>query len=165
MGSIGSRQNGAETEAVSSDSRLFFSWFLEVVSLDKTYRVVIARMQNIFARHGIPEVFTKEYGFSYKTFSPRFPQSNGEAENGVDIAKHILPKSQYPNLGLLSYRCMPVESGLSPVEPLFGWKLRNTLPWLLSQLRSTWNDEAAIQDFKCKNLALKERNRKIHECG
>ncbi|KAJ8889063.1 hypothetical protein PR048_008557 [Dryococelus australis] len=96
-------------------------------------------MKNIFARHGIPQVvrtgggtqftssefreFVKEYVFSHRTSSPQFPQSNGEAEKVVEIAKCILSKSEDPNLGLLSYRCTPLESDLSPGELLFGRKL------------------------------------------
>ncbi|KAJ8891281.1 hypothetical protein PR048_010797 [Dryococelus australis] len=99
-------------------------------------------MENIFARHGIPQMvqtdlgtqftslefqeFAKEYGFSHRTSSPRFPL--------VEIAKHILSKSEDPNLGLLSYRCTSLESGLSPAKLLFGRKLRNTLPMIQPQL-------------------------------
>ncbi|KAJ8884500.1 hypothetical protein PR048_016357 [Dryococelus australis] len=71
----------------------YYSRFLEVVTLDKTTsKAVIVKMKNIFARHGIPQM------------------SNGEAEKAVDIAKRILSKSEDPNLGLLSYRCTPLES-------------------------------------------------------
>ncbi|KAJ8897889.1 hypothetical protein PR048_003246 [Dryococelus australis] len=94
----------------------YYSRFLEVVTLDKTSRAGIVRMKNIFARHGIPQGFAMEYGFSHRTSSQRFSQSNCETEKMVDIAKCILYKSEDPNLGLLSYRCTPLKSGLSPAE-------------------------------------------------
>ncbi|KAJ8872864.1 hypothetical protein PR048_026480 [Dryococelus australis] len=57
---------------------------------------------------GIPGVC---YGIRlhHRTCSPRFPESNGEAEKAVDIATHILSKSEDPNIGLLSYRCTPLD--------------------------------------------------------
>ena len=60
----------------------------------------------MFARHGIPEVlrsdnspqyvshefaeFAKAYGFQHITSSPRFPQSNGEAERMVKTIKGLV---------------------------------------------------------------------------
>ncbi|KAJ8887322.1 hypothetical protein PR048_013537 [Dryococelus australis] len=69
-----------------------------------TSTTVILQIKNVFARHGIPEVFAKEYGFKHCTSSPKFVQSNGQAENAVKIAKKIFSKSNDPNLGLLAYR-------------------------------------------------------------
>ncbi|KAJ8877171.1 hypothetical protein PR048_021624 [Dryococelus australis] len=155
LGGIGNRYNGAQTEAVP----IYYFRFLEVVTLDKTTsRAVIVRMKNIFARHrhGIPQMeFFKEYGFSHRTSSPRFPQSNGEAEKVVDIAKCSLSKLEDPNLGLLSYRCTYT----------FGvrWKLRNTLPMITPLLRPIWDNEAAVQGFRLKDLALNKRNRRIYD--
>ncbi|KAJ8881733.1 hypothetical protein PR048_018219 [Dryococelus australis] len=94
----------------------------------------------------------KEYSFSHRIPSPRFPQSNGEAEKAVDI----LSKSEDPNLGFLSHRCTPLESGLSPADLLFGRKLRNTLPMIPPQLRPTRDNDADVQGFSRKDLALKK---------
>ena len=63
-------------------------------------------MKSIFARHGIPEVlmsdngphnyvfaeFPKNYGFNHITSSPRYPQSNGEAEWAAKTIKQLLKK-------------------------------------------------------------------------
>ncbi|KAJ8891974.1 hypothetical protein PR048_004539 [Dryococelus australis] len=117
----------------------YYSRFLEVVTLDKTTsRAVIVRMKNIFARHGTPKMVRTD--------------SNGEAKKAVDIVKRILSKSEDANLGLLSYRCRPLESGLSPAELLFGRKLRNTLPMILPQLRPIRDNEAAVQANKTNEI-------------
>ena len=75
----------------------YFSRFFEVAKLTSTSSEgVIEHCKSIFARHGIPEVlrsdngpqfasesfrkFAQEWSFSHVTSSPRFPQSNGEAE-------------------------------------------------------------------------------------
>ena len=77
--------------------------------------------------------FSKEYEFEHKTSSPRYPQSNGKAENAVKIAKNILQKAIYarldPNLALLAYRNTPTEGvGSSPAQRLFGRRTRTLLP-------------------------------------
>ena len=71
----------------------------------------IRALKSIFARHGIPEqvrsdngphvdsaefsCFAKKWRFKHSTSSPRFPQANGEIEQGVknllkekDLLKH-----------------------------------------------------------------------------
>lgn len=75
----------------------YFSRYFEVAKLTSTTsEAVIEHFKSIFARHGIPEVvrsdngpqfvsgyfqkFSRTWGFSHITSSPRFPQSNGEAE-------------------------------------------------------------------------------------
>ena len=71
---------------------------------------VIRALKAIFARHGIPEEvrsdngpqyasaefthFAKEWGFKHTTSSPRFPQSNGEAERAVETTKSLLTKEK-----------------------------------------------------------------------
>ncbi|UYV67699.1 K02A2.6-like [Cordylochernes scorpioides] len=97
----------------------YYSRFPEMIQLDRlTANVVVRSCKSIFARHGIPETvvsdngtqigaarefanFTRQYGFTHVTSSPRFPQSNGMAEAGVKIAKLILKKNQDPSLGLM----------------------------------------------------------------
>lgn len=37
--------------------------------------------------------FAEKYGFEHATLSPHYPQSNGLAEKGVQIVKHILKKA------------------------------------------------------------------------
>ena len=88
---------------------------------------VIRHLKSIMARHGIPaeivsdngpqfsaEVFaefTKSYGITHQTSSPRYPQGNGEAERAVKTVKSILNKSEDPYLGLLAYRTTAIHNG------------------------------------------------------
>ena len=64
-----------------------------------SFRFEISHLKAIFARHGIPETvisdngpqyssaefskFAQKWGFSHLTSSPKYPQSNGEAERTV----------------------------------------------------------------------------------
>ncbi|KAK9496780.1 hypothetical protein O3M35_012973 [Rhynocoris fuscipes] len=114
----------------------YYSRFLEIIETQLTSAAVINKMKCLFARFGIPrevrtdggtqftskefKEFTVEYGFQLSISSPHYPQANGEAEKAVDIAKRILLKCKDPLLGLLAYRCTPLESGMSPAELLFG---------------------------------------------
>ena len=85
----------------------YYSRFIEIAYLQTlTSDQVIGKMKNIFARWGIPEelvsdngpqftsetfhLFADKYGFRQTYSSPHFPQSNGEAESAVKIAKKIL---------------------------------------------------------------------------
>ena len=128
----------------------YYSDFIEVDKIyDKKGKSVISKLKSQFARHGIPNLlvsdngppynskefaeFSKEYEFEHKTSSPRYPQSNGKAENAVKIAKNILQKANYarsdPNLALLAYRNTPTEGvGSSPAQRLFGRRTRTLLP-------------------------------------
>lgn len=123
--------------------------FLELEKLQNaTAAEVVDKLKAIFSRHGIPvEVnsdngpqftsrefsqFVAKYEFRHVTSSPRYPQSNGLAEKGVQVAKRILRKCALTGddhwLGLLNYRTMPLEDGRSPSELLMGRRLRTRLP-------------------------------------
>ena len=47
--------------------------------------------------------FAEDYGFEHVTSSPSFPQSNGEAERAVQIAKNILRQDDI-FIGLMTYK-------------------------------------------------------------
>ena len=75
-----------------------------------------------------------DYGFHHLTSSPRFPQSNGEAERAIQKIKHLLQKAEDPYKALLVYRSTSLHSGYSPAELLMSRRLRTTLPVVPSKL-------------------------------
>ena len=95
---------------------------------------VISHIKSIFAKYGVPQEvvsdngpsyssleykqFAAKYGFTHTTSSPRYPQSNGEAERAVKTVKSFLKKSDDSYLALLIYRSTPLHNGFSPSELL-----------------------------------------------
>ena len=83
----------------------YYSRYVEIITLRKSTssQAVIEALETIFARHSIPDelrsdngphyhsdefaLFAKDWGFKHTTSSPRFPQSNGEAERAVRTVK------------------------------------------------------------------------------
>ena len=142
----------------------YFSRYIEVAAMQKTTKSheVIRALKAIFARHGIPEEvrsdngpqyasaefthFAKEWGFKHTTSSPRFPQSNGEAERAVETTKSLLKKEKDPSKGLLAYRSTPLACGYSPSELLMGRKLRNTIPTFHTVLNPSWPDMDKLRE-------------------
>ncbi|XP_024885717.1 uncharacterized protein K02A2.6-like, partial [Temnothorax curvispinosus] len=93
----------------------YFSRYPEVVYMSSTTAAnTIAKMKDIFGRHGIPEQvrsdngpqfssqeykqFAENFGFAIVTSSPRYPQSNGKVEAAVKTVKRILEKETEPTL-------------------------------------------------------------------
>jgi len=125
----------------------YYSRFLEVTFMSETTSAaVIAKLKSLFARWGIPieiisdngpqyscekfKQFSKDYGFTHITSSPRYPQSNGMAERAVQIAKRIV-KQDDPFLALMMYRSTPLESTRkSPAEVMLNRQIRTILPTL-----------------------------------
>ena len=94
---------GQVTLLVVSD---YFSNYIEVARLSSTpTQAVFRELKTMFARFGIPEilvtdnapqfssnefqVFAKSLSFNHVTTSPRYPQSNGKAENAVRTVKRL----------------------------------------------------------------------------
>ena len=86
---------------------------MEFVELrSETAEHVIVALKSIFAHHGIPALvccdngpsyvatsfqqFATAYSFQHITYSPRFPQANGETERRVQSAKNLLRKAADP---------------------------------------------------------------------
>ncbi|KAL9965899.1 hypothetical protein ACROYT_G029757 [Oculina patagonica] len=116
----------------------YWSGFFEVQELKvATSASVIAACKVQFSRHGIPEVlitdngsqfassaftaFAREWQFEHRTSSPRYPQSNGRAENAVKTCKNLMKKAkadgQDPLLALLDWRNTPTERTWTPPPP------------------------------------------------
>jgi hypothetical protein len=131
----------------------YFSKYPEFFKMSATTSsAIIEKCKATFARFGIPSVvrsdngrqfvsrefmdFAKEYGFKLITSSPKFPQSNGQAESAVKIVKNIVNKSEDPYLGILAYRNTPVgDMGASPAQLLMSRQLRTTLPTSAANLQ------------------------------
>ncbi len=145
----------------------YYSRWIETRLLENpTSSSTINAMKSIFATHGIPDVlmsdngpqysshefaaFTKEYGFTHVTSSPRFPQSNGQAERAVRTLKGILAKGDDPYLGLLAYRSTALQNGSSPSELLMGRKLQTTLPTAPGQLQPPQGGDPQLQEKEAK---------------
>lgn len=158
----------------------YFSRYPEVVKLTSTTSAaVITALKAIFSRHGIPEVirsdngpqyasqefleFSNSYGFHLLTSSPRYPQSNGQAERTVQTVKQMLKKqleerSGDPYMALLNYRATPLPwCNLSPTELLMGRRVRTLLPQTDEQLLPKW---PYLHTFKQKNREFKERQKR-----
>ena len=133
----------------------YFSKYIELGLLKSlTSEEVISHLKSIFARHGIPETvvsdngtqyssskfasFATAYGFTLSTSSPKYPQSNGEAERAVQTLKGLLKRASDPYLALLNYRATPLKCGFSPAEKLFGRKIRTQVPAIPSNLIPAW---------------------------
>jgi len=61
------------------------------------------------------KAFASDY--VHVTSSPKFPQSNGEAERAVQTIKSLLKKAHDPYHALLAYRATPLSNGYSPAQP------------------------------------------------
>ena len=122
-----------------------YSKFIEVNSLhDLSSSATIDAIKSQFSCHGIPEkktdngpqfssrefsLFCEDYQIEHPTSSPHYPQSNGEAERGVQIVNRLWEKNPDKHLALLDYRTTPLAScGLSPAQLLMSRRPRNKLP-------------------------------------
>ena len=149
----------------------YFSRYPEVLQLKSTTSTaVIAALKSVFARHGIPEVvrsdngpqyssqefsrFAEAYEFSHVTSSPRFPQSNGQAERMVQTVKRMLLRSSDLHLALLSSLSW---CDLSPTELCMGRRMRTLVPQTRKQLVPNW---PYLQTFRKKNKRFKEAQKK-----
>ena len=153
----------------------YYSRYIEIAKLTSTSATsVITHLKSIFSRHGIPntvmsdngpqysatafEEFSKEYGFTHTTSSPRYPQANGAAERVVKTVKQLLTKNQDPYLAMLTYRSTPLENGYSPAELLMGRKLRTTLPMSKEQLQPSLPNAANIRKKERRMRNRMKRN-------
>ncbi len=125
----------------------YFTNFIEVESITNvTTRGVCKAFKVMFARYGVPDVlvtdngpqfassefedFAKTWGFEHVTSSPRYPQSNGKAENAVKTVKRLFKKCQESGqseyLALLDWRNTPTEGiGTSPAQRFLGCDVKH----------------------------------------
>ena len=102
----------------------------------------ISAFKSMFARHGIPmkvvsdngpqfacasfRDFAKEWDFIHTTSSPRYPQSNGEAERFVQTVKDMFKKAEHGNSDVYVSPIGGVR--LSPAQLLMNRQLKTKLP-------------------------------------
>ena len=138
----------------------YYSRYIETAKLSsESSSEVIQHAKSIFAGRGIPKQiisdngpqysslefkkFAEEYGFLHTTSSPKFPQSNSEAERAVKTVKAMLKKSEDPYLAMLAYQSTPLQNGFSPSELFMNRHLRTNLPMMEAQLK------LQIPEFTC----------------
>ena len=154
----------------------YFSRYVEIAKLSgESLTNVIKHLKSIFARHSIPQEvvtdngpqyasrefskFAENYGFTHTTSSPKFPQSNREAEQGVQTIKSLLKKSDDLYLTLLIYRSTPLpNSNYSPAELLISRKLRTNLPILYRDLKPKVPSYSKLKASECNRKEQLKKN-------
>ncbi|XP_038075960.1 uncharacterized protein K02A2.6-like [Patiria miniata] len=150
----------------------YYSKFPEVQALqDLTAHSVIHELKIIFARSGTPDLlitdnasqfvcedfrtFQNMWEFRHVTSSPRYPQSNGQAERCIQTVKTLMKKAKVsgrdPYMALLEYRNTPLDGteGYAPAQLLNSRLLKSRLP-----TSSTLLQPQVVPPMKAK---LKER--------
>lgn len=146
-----------------------------MIQLTSTTSVsIISALKSVFSRHGIPEImrsdngpqycssefmsFASSYGFQHLTSSPKFPQSDGQAERSVQTVKNLLKKSDDPYTSLLSYRASPLSwCDLSPAE-LRGRRLRTSVPQTDNMLMPQWPYLKCFRELDQKQKEKQKQN-------
>lgn len=164
----------------------FYSKYPEIVLLSSTSSAnTITALKSIFARHGIPseavsdnasnftsgtfKKFVNDWNFVHTTSSPRFPQSNGQAERCVQTVKTLLKKAEKSDgdvyISLLEYRACPIDGiGLSPSQLLMQRQLRTKLPITAQLLKpNTTADSHKTQLVARQTLQKFHHDKQSHE--
>ena len=128
----------------------YYSNFFEVENITKVSTTGVSKaLKAMFARYGVPDTlisdngpqfaseeftsFAKKWGFEHVTSSPRYPQSNGKAENAVKTVKRLFTKcresGQSEFRALMDWRNTPTEGlGTSPAQRFLGRRCKTLLP-------------------------------------
>ena len=153
----------------------YFSRYIEVVQVTVTSSMgIIEKLKPMFSRQGIPEFmvsdngpqysshemkeFAQLYGFTHITSSPRYPQSNGQAERAVQTVKKLLRTSGDLYLSVLNYNATPMPwCGFSLSELLMGRIVRTTVPQVAEHFCPKW---PFLDQFYRKNQEFKRQQEK-----
>ena len=120
----------------------YYSRYLVAEQLSDTTSTTICRVVNkVFTLFGIPNAivsdngpqFTseqfkgllKKWDIIHRTSAPKYAQSNGEAERGVQVFKRLIAKNSNIDQALLCYRDSPLQNGYSPAQLLMGRSLNS----------------------------------------
>ena len=109
--------------------------------------------------------FCKDWGIKLITSSPRYPQSNGDAEAAVKSMKKLVRRCWNPRTGavdpdkwakgLLQFRNTPRADGASPAQMVFGHPARDTLPIHKRAFAPEWQKAAQIIEANHAENVLK----------
>ena len=152
--------------------------------VDRVHKVNTAGVTKVlrpmFARYGIPDTlmtdngpqfdsaefstFAKKWGFKHDTSSPRYPQSNGKAENAVKTVKQLFTKCQETGqseyLALLDWRNTPTEGlNTSPAQRLLGRRCKTRLPITESLLEPQFSTKEDMKALQC----MKQRQKHYYD--
>lgn len=162
----------------------YMSKWLEIKHItSKSAQSIINVLKEVFSYFGIPKEivadhvpfdsfqcrqFADEWGFKFTYSSPRYPQSNGMAERGVQIAKKILTKCYEDKtdyrLALLQYRSFPVSgTHYSPAQLMMGRNLKTKLPSSHEYLLPKQNLNVKVEFDKIKNRNSIDYNKHVRE--
>ena len=152
----------------------YFSNFLEVDRVNKATTSGVTKVLKVmFSRYGVPDqvisdngpqfasseftTFAQQWGFEHVTSSPRYPQSNGKAENAVKTVKMLFTKCQDSGqseyLALLDWRNTPSEGmETSPAQHFFGRRCRTLLPSTESLLSPRYPTQVDVKDIHRQKL-------------
>ena len=138
----------------------YYSNFIKVERITHTTTGGVTKVLKAqFARYNVPDTavsdngpqfstkefatFSKSWGFTHVTSLPRYPQSNGKAENAVKTLKRLLTKchesGQSEHLALLDWHNAASEGlGTSPAQRFLGRRCKTLLPTARSCLQPSF---------------------------
>ena len=148
------------------------------------FRHVKKNLQTWFQTYGVPEEissdggppysskeyddFLENWGIKKRLSSAHYPQSNGRTEVAVKTMKRTLQENVSSISGdidtykavraIITHRNTPSqESGVSPAELLFGYKLRDHLPNKFQKTRKDWHSIHRARENKIREKRTTER--------
>ena len=121
----------------------YYSRYITVHELKGTSdaQSIVRELEGLFYLIGIPNTivsdngpqfvsqifksFLDKFDIQHITSSPRYPQSNGEAERAVRTIKALMNKNLNLHAALCMYRDKPLANGYSPAQLLFNRSLNS----------------------------------------
>jgi transposase InsO family protein len=148
----------------------YFSRYITVHELSQgcTTEQIVDKLEGLFSLLGVPHSIFSDNGPSFVsegmhafferldivhiTSSPRYPQSNGEAERAVQTVKNLMKKNLNLRMALCAYRDSPLACGYSPAELLFGRSMNSM--GICGKVRV---DGAKLKDHEERSRANREQ--------
>ena len=139
----------------------YYSRYISVHELkDSTdSRAITQELEHLFCMLGIPNTivsdngpqfiadnfkrFADKWDINHVTSSPKFPQSNGEAERAVQTVKGLMNKNVHLHAALCAYRDTPLANGYSPSQLLFNRPMNS-----MGILTDNQVDVARLKEFE-----------------